>query len=125
MSVNFENIDKSTAKERIKDLRFAVVQSLSEYKMGMARDLIDFDEKECVEARFFSEEEEVRFFRKGDSLESVRSTDDGSCCLDEELVIADRFKAVGNEAVVRNYLEEDEDGQVYVAATRLCDIREE
>ena len=124
MGAGIDKLEVFSAKERISKLNYARVQELSDYWIGRVIDMRETDESEIVEARFFSESEEVRFFRQDGILSAVRVADGDAEFIDEEFVLSDRFSAAGKSVTVRYYLEEDEDGQIYVSATRLVDIKE-
>ena len=124
MGISIEKLEIAAARDRIGGLSYATVQGISEYRIGKAADLKDIDEAECIEARFFSEAEEIRFFRKDDGLNAVKISDGDAEYMDEDYIMADKFASVGKSVTLRKYLEEDEDGQVFVAATRLYKIKE-
>lgn len=124
MGISIEKLEIAAARDRIGGLNYATVQGISEYRIGKVADLKDFDEAECIEARFFSETEEIRFFRKDDDVKAVKVSDGNADYMDEEYVMADNFAFAGKAVTVRKYIDEDEDGQVFIAATRLYKIKE-
>ena len=72
-----------------------------------------------LEARFFSDTEELRVFREGDDLRAVVVVEtDGDRWLDETCEIANKDK-FGATVTVRRLIDFDEDGQAYVVFTRL------
>ena len=78
---------------------------------------VDWDK--CVEARFFSEEKELRFFQTEDgewkaALVADAPDDD---VIDSWYRLSKRFG--GGKVCVREYLDYDEDGQAVVVLTRL------
>ena len=102
-------------------LPFALIRSLSQVTLG--RTPARVEEEELLEARFFSETQEIRIFQGADGLRAVRLTGEASdrvleqtCALEN-----DRF---GGTLTIARVLEWDEDGQAYVAATRLTGWKE-
>lgn len=72
-----------------------------------------------LEARFFSDAEELRLFRLDGSLRAVLAAEtDGDRWLEETCEIANKDK-FGGSVTVRRVMDFDEDGQAYVAFTRL------
>jgi len=124
VSVNIEKTDIETAKEKASGMKYACLQGISEFRLGKAQDIIGFNENECMEARFFSPECEVRLFRENDKLCSVILSDGEGDHIDQYYEIGDRFDTEGRYAVVRKYVDEDEDGQAFITAVRLVDIKE-
>lgn len=111
-------------RERIPVNGWGFLQMLSSVQLGQSEGLRNFDAEECVEARFFSEDREVRFFRREGNLECVELSDtEGSDHIDRDYLVAGLFRESGKSVTVRYYLDEDEDGQVYVSGTRLVGVQ--
>ena len=76
-------------------------------------------EQSLLEARFFSDAEELRLFRLDGGLRAVLAAEtDGDRWLEETCEIANKDK-FGGSVTVRRVIDFDEDGQAYVAFTRL------
>ena len=84
----------------------------------------------CYEARFFDEEQEIRFLRDDDAditgqfrIAAIEETACSSCLRqDKKYVLANRYKRIGKSVIIRQYLVPDADGQMCVKATRLVGI---
>ncbi len=123
MNIAFEqDITFDTAKTGIKGL-CALIYSMSEtiLKDSSPED-INWDE--CLEARFFNENEEYHFIKDGEEWNVVHITENND---DSELECIDRMYILSGygkgSLFVREYLEADEDGQVCVKLTRLTGIK--
>jgi len=125
MGYKIENdVDLNVGRNKAQNAGFALVQMFSGLELSAINGEITFDENLCQEARFFSSSYEVMFYRHEGELKCRVLSDEGdSDMVDEEFELADRFKTLGNTVVIRKYLDRDEDGQVFVAATRLLDIK--
>lgn len=77
------------------------------------------------EIRLFSETEELHIFLDQDRKAVHIKEEDTDHTLTKAYTLNGKFaRSTGkNTLVVRQYLEEDEDGQVYIALTRLVDVR--
>jgi hypothetical protein len=82
---------------------------------------------ELLEARFFNQTGELHVIQEGEErfAVEVKEIDEGGCevdFLDQEIPRKRLFqnKQIDCAVKVRQYLDYDEDGQVYVKITRLC-----
>lgn len=110
------------ARQRGDSLPFVLVRQLSEVKRGRTEDIKDqivWDE--VTEVRFFGDCEEIRIFDAGEGLQAARLADANETeftCRDQEYQL--RHKGhFGKSIVLREYFAYDEDGQLFVEATRL------
>ena len=77
--------------------------------------------KECSEARFFSNDGELRFFKNGEEwIVSEILDEEGDTYFDIRYELDNRFKSVGRSVVIREYYEPDEDGQMVIVAKRIA-----
>ena len=111
-----ERLDTGEALERGMALPFALVRSLSQVTLGPVPEAVDL--AELLEARFFSEREEIRIVQSGDGLRAVRlAAEEGDVCLPETRPLMNpRF---GAELSLCQQVEFDGDGQAYISAARL------
>ena len=116
-----EKLDIEQALQLGAGLPFSLIRSLSRVTLGRTPSQIGTDE--LIEACFFSETEEVRLFRQDGALKAVRLIEEsGDRLLRETYALENpRF---GEEIQVARLLEADEDGQMYVTATRLTGWKE-
>lgn len=106
------------ARARCADYPYVLVRELSRIWLGETRKA-DINWDEITELRFFSESAELRLFRRDGNLQAVLLEDDSEDeSLDKTFPLAHN-KAFGEWLTVREYLAYDEDGQLYVRASRL------
>lgn len=117
------------AKAMIKNFDYALIYLISEVilkKMDKTDKVESINWDECEEARFFSENKEIHFFRVNGKLQVVKISDDPNeskmDCMQKKYELASKFRNLGKYVLVKEYLEYDEDGQVQVAQTRLMGI---
>ena len=98
-------------------LPFALIHSLSAVSFGHVP--TELPPLEILEARFFSETEELRLFRDGDRLRAARVSESAEDeTIDRRLAIENpRF---GKWLYQRQAVLYDEDGQAYLSSPRLC-----
>lgn len=103
---------------------YGLVTRLSEVKFLSGKEAAEepFDD-ELLEARFFDEKRELHIWREPDGLRAVlaEETDEANPIRSEFEVTA----ALGGVQTLQQaqYLAYDEDGQAYIALTRLCGAR--
>lgn len=124
MGYNIKPIGLADAQEQSASYSYALLYMISGVRLCRAEELGQIDWEECQEARFFSEDRELHVFEGEDGMEAVEVSDaDGNGVVIKEFLLDNRFSSVGRSVLVQEYLEYDEDGQAYVANTRLKDIR--
>jgi hypothetical protein len=115
-----------TAKREGMALPWALVRQLSSFQMGKTEALsIDWDE--VTEVRFFDESKEIRLFERNGELSAAIVSDSEEDT--ENVTFRDVQKKLehkgqfGSAVTIREYFAYDEDGQLYLAASRLKDWR--
>ena len=73
-------------------------------------------------ARFFSKDGELHIFSTDAGEKAVEIRDDGRDCIDVRYELEGKFRDKGQNLIIRKNLAYDEDGQSYVADTRLVGI---
>lgn len=117
-----EKLEWEQALAEGKKLPFVMLQMVS--AVVFAKNPYVFETDEINEVRFFDKQTEIRLFRQNDSLKAVRLTAERTDrCLYETYTFANR--RLGNELELCRVIDTDEDGQSYVAATRLTAWRGE
>lgn len=78
---------------------------------------------ECTEAYLFNEKEQIHVWNDGMEHKAAKLAGEDATdhYIDKKLLLADRF-GKDKMLIVREYLEPDEDGQVFVAYTRLLSV---
>lgn len=118
----FTLLNIEDAKQRGSALPWVLVRQFSSIQMGRTKD-IAIDWEEVTEVRFFGETEEIRIFEASGTLCAAALRDAGDEVEDEtchDMTCKLEHKPhFGNEITIREYFDYDEDGQLYVAASRL------
>lgn len=111
-----ESLNRKQALAEGAKLPFVMLQTVS--AVVFAKNPYAIEEAEINEARFFDEKTEIRVFRRDGELQAVRLTEEGSdSCIKETYEFEN--PTLGKELEICRVLDTDEDGQTYVAATRL------
>lgn len=114
--MTFEKLAAEEAVQRGLTLPFALLRSISSVSLGNTPTQIETEE--LLDARFFSDTEEVRLFRRDGLLQGVVLKQDADKDYLEKIYRIEN-PALGSEIVVRYELDVDEDGQTYVSTARL------
>lgn len=94
---------------------FAYIACLSHVYMGPTPETVDL--ADINEARFFGDSGEFRFFRENGVMNAVQVTDEPcDVTIDRTHALINDF---GSQLTERKYIQFDQDGQGYIAATRL------
>lgn len=116
---NIDELEKITGK-----FEYGVFYNLSSIQLLVSPEAEKIDWDECYEARFFSRDKELHIFEK-DGEKRALLVEDEEC--DETVIkgylLAKKFENVGKSILVKEYLQYDEDGQAYVALSRLCGVQ--
>lgn len=129
MGYKVEPINAEEAKKEIVSFDYALIYMISEVILKRIDELEVINWEECEEARFFSKNKEIHFFREDDTLQAVKVSDDANEDKEDKMdsmqkryYLASKFRDLGQYVLVKEYLKYDEDGQVQVAQTRLMGI---
>ena len=115
--MTFERLTAEEAIRRGLMLPFALIRTVSSISLGNTPAQIETEE--LLDARFFSDVQEVRLFRRDGQLQGAVLKQDADKDYLEKIYRIEN-PALGREIVVRYELEADEDGQTYVSAARLA-----
>lgn len=97
-------------------LPWVYLRSLSRVYLGKTPERLTMDE--LLEARFFSEQQEIRIFLSEDGLKAVRLEEEtADRFLEKEIAVNSGF---GSSYTVHYLLEADEDGQTSRTVARLA-----
>lgn len=116
-----KNVDD--AKRSIQDYEYALIYMIDEVRLTEVAAMPEVDWSKCLEARFFSEKGELRFWRDGDEMVAAEV----SCAGESEFVTESykldrRFKKNWESVSVKQFLDFDSDGQAYVDRTVLTGL---
>ena len=114
-------IDIDVAKNEYKKYSFALLYLFSEVILSEVEELKDIEWSECIEAKFFNEDEELRLWRESGELVAVRYSGQGDH-IDVDYPLDSRFSDKWNEIHIRQYLDYDDDGQAYITGTRIISL---
>ena len=115
--MTFERLTAEEAIRRGLMLPFALIRTVSSISLGNTPAQIETDE--LLEARFFSDVQEVRLFRRDGQLQGAVLKQEAAKNYWEKAYRVEN-PVLGSELVVRYEREADEDGQTYVSAARLA-----
>lgn len=123
MSYAVEKMDAEHALSQLAEYRYALVYRISGITLCAASDFDNADWDECFEARFFDEEKELHIYEEDGVLHAVRSigTADGDSLV-KKYRLQDRYFGQNKYLCICEHLDYDEDGQAFVALTRLTGI---
>ena len=123
MSFVCRTIDAEQALQDYSKYTYALLYMISERVLTRTAELGNIDWDECLEARFFSEKEELHLFRDGQEMRAVICEEtDTKDQTDREYELQKTFIPGMTRLIVREYFAYDEDGQVMVAKTRLAGL---
>lgn len=119
VEVTTDELDK-----KVKEYEYALLHMISEQKFCRIEELPETDWRECIEARFFSEQGELHVFDADGERKAVAVEDDGDSLVYEKMYRLDgKYRKLGKYIAVQEYLNYDEDGQLVVELTRLKAVR--
>ena len=129
-----ERMNFDDAKARIGEYDFAIIFEFSRKFFGEQNNLQEINWDECVEARFFSMEKELYFYRddETDELTAVCTEDEpsdkdaeNSGIMRYELPKNNRLPGNRRVLLVREYFSYDEDGQLLITGRRPAGVEQE
>lgn len=116
--INWEDVSDS-----IKNYEYALLYNISSLVLDKNENIGMIDWEECMEARFFSSDRELHVFERNGKKEAVEVIDtDGQDMITKRYALSRKFEKLGKAVLVREYLSYDEDGQTFIALTRLQGI---
>lgn len=113
-NLEFEKLDKETAKAAYENYDFVIAHMISELQFGKKED-VTVNWNELVDLRAFDEKGELHIFDRNGIKSAVRITEKDA---PEESIVKYCKMRNGMELAVKEYLEPDEDGQAVVKYTR-------
>lgn len=123
MGYRIEKTDFEEALRHAAEYDLALIYEIGGIRLCDTRSLPGTDWTECQEARFFAEDRELHLYEQDGEMTALEIYDDGD---DNTIVkrykLDQRFRQVGKILRVKEYIKYDEDGQAFIALTRLCGI---
>lgn len=121
---NLKKIAFEEAKNRIQDYEYALIYEISEMLFDKVESISEICWNQVQEAYFFNENSQIHFYLSDDELEAVVYNETGDeTFVDRRYELAGKFNSIGKEVKERTYLEFDDDGQAFVAYSRLVSIK--
>lgn len=126
-----ESVQEALVKS--KSYSYALLYYMSEVKLmewGEAQDENSVNVEELLEARFFDDKGEIHIFEGNSGLNAIEisETDEEVDAIEETYPIRSIFDWTKThkkpQLVIKKYIQYDSDGQAYVAACRLYQLRE-
>ena len=109
MSYLYFNMRKSS-KQNLDSLLTKSEELTNAYQRIDELEVINWEE--CEEARFFSKNKEIHFFREDDTLQAVKVSDDANedkmDSMQKRYYLASKFRDLGQYVLVKEYLKYDE-----------------
>lgn len=122
---NLKKVTFEEAKNRIQDYDYALISEISEMLFDKVGAISEIYWDEVQEAYFFNEKSQMHIYLSDDVLEAIvyNETDEDVIFVDRRYELAGKFSTIGREVKERNYLEFDDDGQAFVAYSRLVSVK--
>lgn len=121
---NLKKIAFEEAKNSIQDYEYALIYEISEMLFDKVESISEICWNQVQEAYFFNENSQIHFYLSDDELKAVVYNDTGDeTFVDRRYELAGKFNSIGKEVKERTYLEFDDDGQAFVAYSRLVSIK--
>lgn len=121
---NLKKIAFEEAKNSIQDYEYALIYEISEMLFDKVETISEICWNQVQEAYFFNENSQIHFYLSDDELKAVVYNDTGDeTFVDRRYELAGKFNSIGKEVKERTYLEFDDDGQAFVAYSRLVSIK--
>lgn len=119
-----KRISMDEVKNLLQNYEYVYLQMISEHILDYASSISSIEWDELLEGYLFNRDSQIHIYREEDELLAVLITDDveDAHIIDRKYEIAKKYKTIGKNVIVREYLKADEDGQSYVAVTRLVGI---
>ena len=117
-------LEYETAREQIDSFTYGLLYLTDgiRWEKNPAASKIDWEK--CYEARFFLENKELHIFERNDRNQAILVEDGANDTVTVRgYKLSAKYSSTGKTLLVKEYLEFDEDGQAYVALTRLCGVK--
>lgn len=119
-----KKIDIEDAKKNVSQYNYALIYQMSEVIFDKVENIPTILWDEIVEAYFFNEKGQLHIYNDGCELKAVEF-DESSCDMKKVEKIFDisrKFAKIGSRIKIVEYLDNDEDGQIFVAYTRMATV---
>ena len=125
MAVGYVKTDRDIESVLLgfKEYEYALLYNMSNLILDKTECIEELDFSECLEAYLFSSDRMLHIFEEDGSLKAVELADQDLENVNfKYYVLHPRFHKLGKKLIIQEYLDYDEDGQMFVALTRLKGI---
>lgn len=126
MEINdvIKSISLEEVKSHISQMKYALIYQISEVIFDRIEQIVEINWEECLEGYFFDENTQIHVYSTEDGLQAVFFAEPEDVeYIDKDYKLSNKYRNVGEKIRKREYFDYDEDGQVYVAYTRLFDVK--
>lgn len=118
-----QKLSLEDTKNKVPSYDYGLIYYMSSMVFDRISNIYDIDWEECLEAYFFNEKGQLHIYREDDVLTAREFVEtENLTVVEKKYELANSFKGLGSSVVVREYLEPDEDGQMYVAYKRMSAV---
>jgi hypothetical protein len=113
------------AKQLLSGYKYALVYMISEVILEETDKLSEIDWEECKEAYFFDSKGQLHIYKneEEEGFQVIEFVSGKLSYVERKYALATKFNKTGKTVSVREYLDNDADGQSYVVYTSLYDIK--
>ena len=116
-------LEFEAAREQIDSFAYGLLYLTGGIQLAAKPQDDQIDWEECYEARFFSTNKELHLFENNGERKAILVEDEAKDAVTvRSYKLSSKYRSVGKTVQVKKYLSFDEDGQAYVALTRLCGV---
>lgn len=118
-----KKMELAEAKQQIAQMKYGLIYEISDVIFDCIDGIAEINWDEMIEGYFFNDKEQIYIYETEEGLQAVCFTEpENAGYVDKEYELAGKFQTLGKKVKKREYLDFDEDGQIYVAYTRLTDV---
>lgn len=120
---SMKKIDLAEAKSQISQMKYGLIYEISDVIFDQMDKIAEINWAELIEGYFFDDTAQIHIYDTEEGLQAVCFTEpENARYVDKEYELVGKYQQIGKKVKKREYLEFDEDGQVYVSYTRLTDV---
>ena len=123
---SMKKIDLAEAKSQISQMKYGLIYEISDVIFDRMDKIAEINWAELIEGYFFDDTAhtaQIHIYDTEEGLQAVCFTEpENARYVDKEYELIGKYQQIGKKVKKREYLEFDEDGQVYVSYTRLIDV---
>lgn len=118
-----QKIDLAEAKSQVSQMKYGLIYEISDVIFDRMDSIVEINWAELIEGYFFDDTTQIHIYDTEEGLQAVCFIEpENARYVDKEYELIRKYQKIGKKVKKREYLEFDEDGQVYVFYTRLIDV---